>query len=449
MSYKVSSGKLYINKAGVMSEIDSVLVAAGWTNVDTYSHPVGGQVKVYGSNGETRSGFLGDRLTEYIWIWDGYDGNLCFRPYKYWDGGSDVGYGCAWDPGTDAISLADSASRSGALAVTQNNTSQMYMYASKNLVFIGVNTGTSWDYVLFGHFAKKFWTTEADLSSGIVGGTGPASVSLTNVNGAFKEGGTYQIIGSTYDNASSPKVGGRQLVTVTNVGPTSVTLSATTNTYATGSKLGEIPSTFGCTKGGVLSYGLETSFYLTCPRNSTGLNVSAAYPYYFNESALPSSRTGLGYDYIANSKLAIPIVASTEENGYATVGLYNDEYILFSGEDDGGSDSYLRTEDTLAIEQWDSGTIHGTHTEDTMEADAKAWGTNEHAGRVVLIITGQGVGQIRTIVSNTATVLTVTPNWTYTLADNGTFIIATDAYRGHAYGFAGTRTALVAREKES
>ncbi len=47
----------------------------------------------------------------------------------------------------------------------------------------------------------------------------------------------------------------------------------------------------------------------------------------------------------------------------------------------------------------------------TLEDSTKAWEANAWAGMVLRILAGTGAGQRRTIVSNTATVITVTPAW--------------------------------------
>jgi hypothetical protein len=48
----------------------------------------------------------------------------------------------------------------------------------------------------------------------------------------------------------------------------------------------------------------------------------------------------------------------------------------------------------------------------TLTDATKVWGTNLLAGCLVQIYSGTGVGQVRKVTSNTATVLTMTANWT-------------------------------------
>ncbi|MBI3994912.1 MAG: hypothetical protein HY349_02920, partial [Nitrospirae bacterium] len=60
----------------------------------------------------------------------------------------------------------------------------------------------------------------------------------------------------------------------------------------------------------------------------------------------------------------------------------------------------------------------------TMTDGAKAWVVNQWTGSMVEIISGTGQGQRRSIVSNTATVLTITPNWTTNPAGGSTYKIS-------------------------
>ncbi len=57
------------------------------------------------------------------------------------------------------------------------------------------------------------------------------------------------------------------------------------------------------------------------------------------------------------------------------------------------------------------GTATGTQTATTLQDTSKNWFTGMWAGQEVRIISGPGTGQLRNIVSNTATTLTVTPAW--------------------------------------
>ena len=61
-----------------------------------------------------------------------------------------------------------------------------------------------------------------------------------------------------------------------------------------------------------------------------------------------------------------------------------------------------------------TGTSTGSNTSTTLNNSGKAWGTNMWANYQVRITAGTGIGQIRTIASNTGTALTVSSAWTVT-----------------------------------
>lgn len=62
----------------------------------------------------------------------------------------------------------------------------------------------------------------------------------------------------------------------------------------------------------------------------------------------------------------------------------------------------------------ETGTSTGANTSTTLNDTGRTWTTNMWKGRDVKIISGTGIGQIRRIVSNTGTALTVVPAWTVT-----------------------------------
>src|SRR5882724_4801537 len=71
-----------------------------------------------------------------------------------------------------------------------------------------------------------------------------------------------------------------------------------------------------------------------------------------------------------------------------------------------------------------NGTATGTQSTSTLGDSSQAWIVNQYAGMNVTIATGTGSGQTRQVVSNTATVLTITPNWGVTpVAASSTYAV--------------------------
>ena len=78
------------------------------------------------------------------------------------------------------------------------------------------------------------------------------------------------------------------------------------------------------------------------------------------------------------------------------------------------------------IQTSDSGTSTGSNTTSTLRDTGKSWTTNIFAGAAVIIDGGTGSGQTSFIVSNTATILTVSPVWTTTPDATSTYKIAAE-----------------------
>src|SRR5436853_572275 len=64
-----------------------------------------------------------------------------------------------------------------------------------------------------------------------------------------------------------------------------------------------------------------------------------------------------------------------------------------------------------------------TTLQDTTKSGTKAWPANAWAGRLVTIKAGTGAGQARTVSSNTANTLTVSPAWTTTPDGTSGYVI--------------------------
>ena len=92
----------------------------------------------------------------------------------------------------------------------------------------------------------------------------------------------------------------------------------------------------------------------------------------------------------------------------------------------GPSVTGVRAFQAQAIE---NGTLTGaTNTPSTLTDSSKTWATNQYAGYVAVTTTGTAVGQARTIVSNTATTLTLASNWTSIPAATTGYIIIPFVY---------------------
>lgn len=96
------------------------------------------------------------------------------------------------------------------------------------------------------------------------------------------------------------------------------------------------------------------------------------------------------------------------------------ELVISSGKSLGNSSGTVATNE-------DTGTATSAGT-NTLTDSAKSWTTNAFAGFQVTITGGTGSGQVRTIISNTATQLTVHADWTVQPDGTSTYEVKKDLH---------------------
>lgn len=89
---------------------------------------------------------------------------------------------------------------------------------------------------------------------------------------------------------------------------------------------------------------------------------------------------------------------------------------------------------------FETGTSTGTNTTTTLNNTGKSWPVNAYTNYQVRITGGTGIGQIRTIASNTATALTVSAAWTVT--PDATSVYAVEGNDDFFYLLGNASTAL-------
>jgi len=116
------------------------------------------------------------------------------------------------------------------------------------------------------------------------------------------------------------------------------------------------------------------------------------------------------------------------------------DIIALSGADDGNEVLIGTSQNTGMVYEINQGFSddgdNGTATAggaDTLTDSTKSWATNMWAGNVVQITAGTGVGQERTIASNTGTALTVSVAWTTQPSTDSTYTIVGDAINFYYY----------------
>ena len=376
--YKYTVSLSCANRAAALSEIWTQLIAMGWSLHDNQD---GSSYRVYSSNGESGTEPLG-----YIKIsWVTANQILCIG-YYYWNSSTHVGYG------------TNTSGASTATLTTSESGCYLWVYGDKNYVFLVSKVSTTYYNCNFGHLPNRFWTKQTTLTAPASPGS---SVTLTIVStSGFVANQYYQIYGVNAE--------GRDKVQVTSItNETNLVVATLPRSYASGSILGQTPSTFGfgnnlinyevspiaaVGNGDITGVASVTTYAGTTTADVRGKLQWVLQPA-INHTSTAASFTLVGYIDVNFLKIATGIV-----------------------------------EDTIDIGRQDSGTAESGGVTTLTDTD-KSWTPNAWANKVVIIIFGTGIGQIRKISSNTATELTVSTNWTLQPDATSQYIIADEGYR--------------------
>lgn len=371
------------NTQDAIDKFKDTMVTAGWTLYDDRSgaSPYAYVMKSQGESGAEWPCYLYMRqATDMIEFW----------VYADWNATTHVGTYCFGNTSFGHLDADDNA--------------QFYIWCSADkdsVVFVSYIAGNH-GFVLVGLVDPICDDADGTLASAASSGS---SVVLTLGSGeasGFIAGKNYQLLDG--DN--------RQWVEVSavNTGANQVTIATLSYTFASGAVIGNQPHRWVFYVGDY-DYGYKFQY----ATNGSGDNTvsSNVFPNLFaNANIDPDQRSHQKY---IMHPLGINDTTNLALSGYMKSGCnYLKMYIGIS------------SEHTVSVGDKDSGTSSGANSTTTLNDTAKSWATNEWAGKILIITGGTGAGQYKSIVSNTATQLTVstwgtTPDGTstYTICDEG------------------------------
>jgi hypothetical protein len=368
--------------------------AINLTGQGTGNHTIKEAFRIYKSNGENS-----DRPYECVQIHSYTANSIYFWPMYGWNSTTKAYLGRTYTSCTPDLATSESGF-------------YLWVYGNKNLVYIGTKIVSTYDKAIFGHMNKTLVSVVTTTSGAITTGTGvPVTVGSTT---GFDITTNYEIVGINNE--------GRDTITLNSIdSSTQFTITSLPRNYDAGAFIGVCPSLFGGLNG-----GNTVNWYFTCPFGSVGTsdsNGSSWGPLTWVKTA-----TGVDPDYRTNKYLLQPMILGyANESSTSNVSAghpYNDEYLLLS------SDVGLTQEDTFSVGVLTTGTSTGSNDSTTLNDTSKSWTTNFYAGKVVVITAGAGVGQIKKIVSNTATALTLASGWTFEVVPTtSTYLVCDEAYR--------------------
>lgn len=386
--YKTTVALSCANRAAVLTELWTRLNSIGWT---LYDNQDGSSYRVYSSTGES-----GNQISGYIKINYVTANTITVTGYYYWNLATHVGSG-----GVTNVIPSITTSESGCY---------LWIYGNKNIIATWTKVSSTYYPWGFGFLPKKFWTKETTLTGNAVSGN---NVTLTvDSTTGFQSGCYYQIVGGSNEGRDKLQVTG-----ITDGGH--LVVANLPRNYMTGARFGQCPMAFGVLNN-------QFIFYNVCDFSCVGLaDLSASsntlYRYAFDSYINPDSR--------GESQWILQPMVQNEASGDNILG-YIDEYLFQT------ANTGLNAEDTLDVGRQDTGTATSGGT-NTITDTSKLWTTNQWAGLAIVISGGTGAGQIRKIISNTATEITVDVNWITQPIAGSIYVVANEAYRhmGTGYSF--------------
>jgi len=363
MAYKGYSFKYVGTRDSMWAYIQAFMIEIGWTLHDDISETV----KVYKSNGES-----GKEPYGYVWIDGGTSTYIQFGLYQYWDEVNHIGYRQqTGGAGTTVQRLQNFGTVGDAVLAGDKDFVWLIPYA-ENAVY-GVH---------FGHLPVRFDPNIA-YAMGTAGTCGTLLVSDSTYFGAGKY---MQIVGAGTEGCEGLQV--QEVVDAQNIIVTKLS-----NNYGTGSVIGAPASVFGwCSHS---SY--YNRFYPTSHYSDSGTTVSASYSTIYHITGWHS------YYHHFSKKRCMNLIMVVNDS-------VTDSGIMLGMFGTNCSYPFLSTWD---ISGWNTSGEYGTAGTATTGGSSlvietgKNWTADIHANRFFVVESGTGAGQMKKILGNDATSLTL------------------------------------------
>jgi len=390
MSYYALVKKSVANSAAAATEIRNALVTSmGWTEHDDRS----GQSPpyyVFSSQGES-----GSRPTVYIKMtWSDITDKIDFNMYLHWNNTTHAG----------TVRLGpDTYYR---LSSDDDSAFTLWVYGNKDRLALISKVGTA--YMMVGlDYIDSFYKGFGTLASGVTAGNDKVLQLGTGEADDFVVGQNYQVAGSGSGEGRE-----RPQVTVVTPGSHQVTVDNLARALSAGSTIARVPFPW------LIIEFSNSNYYAGLINDHEGTTDENGQLYFQNPFSYnvvdPNAITGKN-DFWHD----IIIEQSQAPYGYVTHLLR----VFFA----------ITYEDTIGVDEEDSGTADATSTTTALDDMAKSWTTNEWAGYCLILTSGTNAGEMRKITSNTATQLVVPA---FTVAPDVTtgYVIAKKGYRYFGFG---------------
>lgn len=361
------------------------MVAAGWTLHDD----IAATNKVYKSNGEDGAklyGYVRVYVSTYIYV----------ESWTQWNATTHAGVGSGY--------------LSNNFITGTNTTAYFGVYGNKDLIAACAH-GVSNGLIVFGHLPTQVTTTpKAVLASNASSGS-DVTVTVDSTSG-FGAGRYYIIVGQNYEGRDRI-----QVKSITNA--TQMVITSLPRNYDTGAVISPFPLIFGHS-----AYASPQVIYLVVHPDTSGTTATTnSMTMVFSQIAYPQ----VALDTIHGPRYILaPLFAYLSGTLKSQIlGVCNNGLFFFC------FGSLLN--DVVGVMTGGNIPVAGQATEaggaNTITCSTAAWTVDAYQDWYVYISAGTGVGQIRKIASNTATVLTTNVNWTTAPDSTSVFKIVEKTYR--------------------
>ena len=393
-----AKGAWHENNSGASWQgLFAMFVSAGWTLWDDRSG-VAGPYKVWYSDGES-----GTEPRFYIKCNMTGSGALMWYIYRWWNNVTHTG--------------SFEAYCDGYMATSQTGFNA-HCYLDKDVVFITTVVGSGTDTLHIGLTTDYYSWAFRTATTGAVTAGSSVVIPVTDSSN-FEVNSLYQILNNDPLVAAHANT---EMFVCEAKAAGQITAATLGFSYASGAVVGNCPRSV-CIKNGTVNswYFLEYTGNTPYADSNTG-RMTNNYTYY-----LPG-----GYFLLrsyVNKPMALKWAMGYDFNlggfGVAILpGTFSSQWKLVWGDYSTGSSQHnifqIETEDNLDVE---GGRTTGGNAGGTLNDTAKSWAVNSLIGKTVAIVSGLGIGYSRTIDGNTATQLSVTPNWTTTPNESGVYQI--------------------------
>ena len=403
IGYEVQYGG---TRAGFWTAFQAFMEDIGWVIHDAIS----ATVIVWKTNGES-----GNEPTGYIWVDAGTSTYIQFRALQWWNSTTHAGAMTATSAQDATVRLTSTYFVAGHYAYLAGD--KDFVMVSARSARTSAETQQNGSSVVFGQVSNRYNKTLIKCQ-GTAGTAGTLTVATT---AGLGKGSYWQICGSAGE--------GRDVIYITDiVDATTIKVTSLPRSYGTGAIMGQPASAFGITAS-----NLSANFYLCSAQGAAGTTVTE-----YTAAISAASATGINIiDFFLKRYRANPVQMDNPlaTIGSNTLGLLGNYVIHYNP---------VAAADFAVLNNDGSVSQTGTATSgsaSTLVNSAAPWTTNSEAGRLCIISTGTGVAQVRRIVSNTTTTLTIADDWVtapdstseYKIADRvwrsqGTYLLGAQAY---------------------